>query len=60
VFFQEFPKTNDTSFKYYLLQSLYLMVLHCDTLNKAIKDHKDHKDHKGFVIWCQENLIIKK
>lgn len=36
------------------------MVLHCDTLNKAIKDHKDHKDHKGFVIWCQENLIIKK
>ncbi|VVC24664.1 Hypothetical protein CINCED_3A004663 [Cinara cedri] len=50
---KEFPKTSDTSFKYYLLQSLYLMVLHSDTLNKAVKEHK------GFVIWCQENLIIK-
>ncbi|CAH1714206.1 unnamed protein product [Aphis gossypii] len=50
---KEFPKTNDTSFKYYLLQSLHLVVLHCDTLTKAVKEHR------GFVIWCQENLIIK-
>ncbi|XP_046744184.1 protein unc-79 homolog isoform X3 [Diprion similis] len=38
---------------YYMLQCLYIMVLHGDAFNTAVKDHQ------GFFIWCQENLLIK-
>lgn len=52
--FQELPKTQEPDVLYYMLQCLHLMVLHGDSLNKAVKDNR------GFIIWCQENLIIKK
>ncbi|KAG8292810.1 Protein unc-79 [Homalodisca vitripennis] len=50
---KELPKTEEPDVLYYMLQCLHLMVLHGDALNKAVKDHR------GFIIWCQENLIIK-
>lgn len=37
-----------------MLESLYLLVLHGDMLSKNLKDYA------GFIIWCQENLIIRK
>lgn len=39
---------------YYMLQCLYILVLHGDAFTKAAKEHR------GFFIWCQENLLIKK
>ncbi|RZF46360.1 hypothetical protein LSTR_LSTR011144 [Laodelphax striatellus] len=50
---KELSKTESPVILYYLVQSLYLMVLHGDALNKATKDHR------GFIIWCQETLLIK-
>jgi len=38
----------------YLLKSLKIMFLHEEVLLKAAKEYR------GFVIWCQENLLIKK
>jgi hypothetical protein len=38
----------------YLLKSLKIMFLHEEVRLKA------SKEHRGFVIWCQENLLIKK
>lgn len=51
---QELPKTEEPDVLYYMLQCLHVMVLHGDILSKAVRDHR------GFIIWCQENLIIKK
>lgn len=50
---RELPKTEDPDVLYLMLQCLYLMVLHGDALSKAVKDSR------GFIIWCQENLLIK-
>ncbi|XP_039288508.1 protein unc-79 homolog isoform X2 [Nilaparvata lugens] len=50
---KELSKTESPVVLYYLVQSLHLMVLHGDALNKATKDHR------GFIIWCQETLLIK-
>ncbi|KAI5736841.1 hypothetical protein M8J76_007669 [Diaphorina citri] len=50
---KDLPNTKESNILYFLLQSLHLFVLHGDALSKAMKDHK------GFVVWCQENLIIK-
>uniref|UniRef100_A0A8D8RWG0 Protein unc-79 homolog n=1 Tax=Cacopsylla melanoneura TaxID=428564 RepID=A0A8D8RWG0_9HEMI len=52
---KDLPNIKDPNIMYFLLQSLHLFILHGDALNKAMKDHS----HKGFVVWCQENLIIK-
>ncbi|XP_066903218.1 protein unc-79 homolog isoform X4 [Halyomorpha halys] len=50
---KEISKTEDPDVLYYMLNCLYLMCLHGDALFKAVKHHK------GFIIWCQENLLIK-
>ncbi|XP_024081973.1 protein unc-79 homolog isoform X2 [Cimex lectularius] len=50
---KEIAKTDDPEVLYYMLNCLYLMCLHGDALSKAVKHHK------GFIIWCQENLLIK-
>jgi hypothetical protein len=39
---------------YHILQSLHIMCLHGDALIRA------SRDHRGFLIWCQENLLIEK
>lgn len=51
---QEIPVTDRPDMLYYLLQCLYILVLHGDAFTKAAKEHR------GFLIWCQENLLIKK
>ncbi|XP_073986418.1 UNC-79 domain-containing protein isoform X3 [Rhodnius prolixus] len=50
---KEISVTEDPDVLYYMLNCLYLMCLHGDALAKAVKHHK------GFIIWCQENLLIK-
>lgn len=51
---QELPKVDEPDILYYMLQCLHILCLHGDALTKA------SKDHLGFLIWCQENLLIKK
>ena len=52
VFLQEVSAHNDPDVLYHLLYCLKLMSLHSEVLNKAAKNHR------GFLIWCQENLLI--
>jgi hypothetical protein len=51
---QEVPNVDEPDILYYMLQCLHILCLHGDALTKA------SKDHLGFLIWCQENLLIKK
>nr|XP_018900718.1 PREDICTED: protein unc-79 homolog isoform X2 [Bemisia tabaci] len=50
---KELPTVESPDVLYYMLQCLYRFVLHGDALNKALKDHR------GFIVWCQENLLIR-
>ncbi|CAG2107379.1 unnamed protein product, partial [Medioppia subpectinata] len=52
VFLKEVSAHNDADVLYHLLYCVKLMSLHSEVLNKAAKNNK------GFVIWCQENLLI--
>ncbi|CAK1545778.1 unnamed protein product [Leptosia nina] len=45
---QELKNTTRPDVLYYLLQCLQVLVLNTDAL----------AEHKGFLIWCQENLLI--
>ncbi|CAH2094993.1 unnamed protein product [Euphydryas editha] len=45
---QELKNTKRPDVLYHLLQCLQVLVLNTDTL----------AEHKGFLIWCQENLLI--
>ncbi|XP_069685618.1 protein unc-79 homolog isoform X4 [Periplaneta americana] len=50
---KELPNVDEPDILYYMLQCLHILCLHGDALTKA------SKDHLGFLIWCQENLLIK-
>ncbi|XP_021924860.1 protein unc-79 homolog isoform X4 [Zootermopsis nevadensis] len=50
---KELPNVDEPDILYYMLQCLHILCLHGDALTKA------SKDHLGFIIWCQENLLIK-
>lgn len=50
--FQELKNTPRPDVLYHLLQCLQVVVLNTDTICD--------QDHRGFLIWCQENLLIKK
>ena len=52
VFLKEVSAHTDADVLYHLLYCLKLMSLHSEVLNKAAKNHR------GFLIWCQENLLI--
>ncbi|XP_073959637.1 protein unc-79 homolog, partial [Choristoneura fumiferana] len=45
---QELKNTSHPNVLYHLLQCLQVLVLNADAL----------ADHRGFLIWCQENLLI--
>ncbi|XP_049885894.1 protein unc-79 homolog [Pectinophora gossypiella] len=45
---QELKSTSRPDVLYHLLQCLQVLVLNADALS----------DHRGFLIWCQENLLI--
>lgn len=51
---KELPNIEKPDIRYYMLQCLNLLALHGDALTKA------SRDHRGFLIWCQENMLIKK
>ncbi|GBP28888.1 Protein unc-79 homolog [Eumeta japonica] len=46
---QELKNTTRPDILYHLLQCLHVLVLNADVLS----------DHRGFLIWCQENLLIE-
>ncbi|XP_041983202.1 protein unc-79 homolog [Aricia agestis] len=46
---QEIKNTKRPDILYHLLQCLQVLVLNTDTL----------AEHRGFLIWCQENLLIE-
>ncbi|XP_059468536.1 protein unc-79 homolog isoform X3 [Neocloeon triangulifer] len=50
---KELPTTTEPDVLYHILQSLHILLLHGDALVKA------SRDHRGFLIWCQENLLIE-
>ncbi|XP_065352317.1 protein unc-79 homolog isoform X2 [Cloeon dipterum] len=50
---KELPTTKEPDVLYHILQSLHILCLHGDALVKA------SRDHRGFLIWCQENLLIE-
>jgi hypothetical protein len=47
---QELKSTSRPDILYQLLQCLQVLVLNAQAL----------ADHRGFLIWCQENLLIDK
>lgn len=49
-YYQELKNTKRPDVLYHLLQCLQVLVLNTDAL----------AEHKGFLIWCQENLLIEK
>ncbi|OXA59651.1 Protein unc-79 [Folsomia candida] len=50
---KKIPEIEDPELMEYLLKCLKIMFLHEEVMQKAAKEHR------GFVIWCQENLLIK-
>ncbi|XP_067119858.1 protein unc-79 homolog isoform X2 [Centruroides vittatus] len=52
VLLKELDNSKDADILYHILSCLKLMCLHSEVLNKAAHDHR------GFLIWCQENLLI--
>ncbi|XP_076339617.1 UNC-79 domain-containing protein isoform X3 [Tachypleus tridentatus] len=50
---KELANFDDPDVLYHLLFCLKLLCLHAEVLNKAAQDHK------GFLIWCQENLLVE-
>lgn len=51
---KELPNIEKPDIRYYMLQCLNVLALNGDALNRA------SRDHRGFLIWCQENLLIRK
>ncbi|XP_028968019.1 protein unc-79 homolog [Galendromus occidentalis] len=49
---QEMTRPLNTDVMYHLLHCLKLLCLHAEVLNKAAHDHR------GFLLWCQENLLV--
>ncbi|CAN8008929.1 unnamed protein product [Ixodes pacificus] len=54
VLLREMAVHEDADVLYHLLTCLKLLSLHAEVLNKAAHDHR------GFLIWCQENLLVSK
>ncbi|RWS30132.1 protein unc-79-like protein [Leptotrombidium deliense] len=52
ILLKQLDSHKDADILYHILYSLKLMSLHAEVLNKAAKNHR------GFLIWCQENLLI--
>lgn len=52
VLLNELEKHKDADILYHLLGALKVMCLHAEVLNKAVKINR------GFLIWCQENLLM--
>lgn len=50
----ELPNIEKPDILYFMLQCLNVLALHGDALTDAARDHR------GFLIWCQENLLVKK
>lgn len=50
----EMTRQSNTDVLYHLLHCLKLLCLHAEVLNKAAHDHR------GFLLWCQENLLVVK
>ncbi|XP_063244249.1 protein unc-79 homolog [Bacillus rossius redtenbacheri] len=50
---KEMVEADDPEILYHMLQSLNVLCLYGDTLASAAKEQR------GFLIWCQENLLIK-
>ncbi|XP_022658130.1 protein unc-79 homolog isoform X4 [Varroa destructor] len=48
----EMTRQSNTDVLYHLLHCLKLLCLHAEVLNKAAHDHR------GFLLWCQENLLV--
>lgn len=53
VLLNELEKYKDADILYHILASLKLMCLHGEVLNKAATVHR------GFLIWCQEHLLVR-
>ncbi|XP_070377842.1 protein unc-79 homolog isoform X1 [Dermacentor albipictus] len=49
---KEMAVHEDADVLYHLLTCLKLLSLHTEVLNRAAHDHR------GFLIWCQENLLV--
>lgn len=52
VLLNKLSSSSDADVLYHIVYILKLMALHSEILNKAAKNHR------GFLIWCQENLLI--
>ncbi|RWS14223.1 protein unc-79-like protein [Dinothrombium tinctorium] len=52
ILLNQLDRHKDADILYHILYSLKLMSLHAEVLNKAARNHR------GFLIWCQENLLI--
>ncbi|KAL1415960.1 hypothetical protein MTO96_028551 [Rhipicephalus appendiculatus] len=52
VLLKEMAVHEDADVLYHLLTCLKLLSLHAEVLNRAAHDHR------GFLIWCQENLLV--
>ncbi|CAG7837387.1 unnamed protein product [Allacma fusca] len=50
---KKIPDEEDSELLYHLLKCLKILFIHGEVMQKAAKDHR------GFLIWCQENLLIK-
>lgn len=51
---QKIPDEEDSEVLYHLLKCLKILFIHGEVMLKA------SKEHRGFLIWCQEHLLIKK
>nr|AYV89233.1 unc-79-like protein [Tetranychus evansi] len=52
ILLNKLSTSSDADVLYHIVYILKLMALHSEILNKAAKNHR------GFLIWCQENLLI--
>uniref|UniRef100_T1KYI8 Uncharacterized protein n=1 Tax=Tetranychus urticae TaxID=32264 RepID=T1KYI8_TETUR len=52
ILLNKLSTSSDADVLYHIIYILKLMALHSEILNKAAKNHR------GFLIWCQENLLI--
>ncbi|XP_074599916.1 UNC-79 domain-containing protein isoform X2 [Brevipalpus obovatus] len=52
ILLEQISSQNDADVLYHIIYIVKLMALHSEVLNKAAKDNR------GYLIWCQENLLI--
>ncbi len=53
ILLQKLPDYNDPDVVYHLLLCLQRLIHQGEALMQA------HRDHKGFLIWCQEHLLLR-